>query len=738
MKARFRAWAAAGPLAVLKARGLLSKQNELLLYGDIGDWWEGLDAASVVADLEQISGDHITVRIHSRGGLITEGLGIYNALRNAGKPVHVYVDGVAASMATVIAMAASPGHLYTPDNALWMIHKPWAEASGNANDLRESADALDVLERSMIAAYTASGRLTEERIREILASGKDYYLTGAEAVEQGIADVLLPSVQKAVASLDLSRLAKPQGPHKALFDFYAVRAAQPRENREDRTMKHKLTKMRAALVAQGVAAADIDAALAKALAVDAAELDTLLGDAGTLTEAQAQAGLQALAALENRPRHGADVSPSASGGVVDARAAVQEALAAERRRVADISALAATHGLPDEMRHRMIDHGISLNQARAEVLDYLAKLDHSHQPRPGVRLIDGSGEAFRESMASAMLHRMQPGRFQLPAEAREFRAMSLLDLAAACLERAGVSTRGMSRRELAANAMMTDSDFPDVVADVANKVLLAAYQAQPRTFLPIGTRATLSDFKEKHAVEIGGGSELKKVSQAGEYEHGTASQGKRSYRLETYGRIFSFNRKLLVNDDIGALNQFMTNIGALAARLESQVVWGLVKDGAIFSTGNKNLVTSGGAVGDAQLSAMRKLLRQMKGLDGEPINVQGRYLVVNSERETEAQKALAAVLAVETQDVNVFANSLSLIVEPLLDDVTNNPWYIFADPALVPTLEYAYLDGEEGPYIETRTGFEVDGIQIKVRHDFGAGWVSHRGAVKNSGLTQQG
>lgn len=489
----------------------------------------------------------------------------------------------------------------------------------------------------------------------------------------------------------------------------------------------KLLALMAALTTQGIAQADMAKALATAFGVKEEEVEALLAAETPPDDKQVQAGIDALNSLKQSrpaPQPHSDPQP---------RTDPQAAIAAERRRVADINALARRHGLPDDERDEMIAQGISLEQARAQALDFLAASDRNRQPSPGVRLIDTSGPAFREGMVNAMLNRMQPGNFALNDAAKEFRGLNLIDMAAECLERAGVSTRGMTKKDIAAKAMHTTSDFPSVVADVANKVLLAAYQAQPRTFLPLARQATLTDFKAKHAIEIGGGSDLKEVLESGEFEHGTVSESKRSYKLTTYGRIFAFTRQLLINDDIGAMDQFLTNIGALAARKESSVVWGLVKDGAIYSSGNKNIISAGAGVTDAELAKMRKLMRQMKGLDGEPINVTGKFLVVNSERETEAQKTLTAVLATATSDVNVFANSLQLIVEPLLDDVANNPWYIFADPALVPTLEYAYLEGESGPYIETRNGFEVDGIQIKVRHDFGAGWVSHRGSVKNAG-----
>src|SRR5690606_18579509 len=182
------------------------------------------------------------------------------------------------------------------------------------------------------------------------------------------------------------------------------------------------------------------------------------------------------------------------------------AIAAERRRVADITALATQHGLPDEQRNRLINDGSTLETARAAALDFLATADRSRQPAPGGRITFAEGSTFREAMGSALLHRAAPSRFELAEDAGEFRGLTLLEMAAACLQNAGVNTRGMSRRELAGMAMQTTSDFPHVVADVANQILLAAYQAQPRTFLPIATQVTLSNFKAKHSVEIGGGS----------------------------------------------------------------------------------------------------------------------------------------------------------------------------------------------------------------------------------------
>ena len=123
-------------------------------------------------------------------------------------------------------------------------------------------------------------------------------------------------------------------------------------------------------------------------------------------------------------------------------------------------------------------------------------------------------------------------------------------------------------------------------------------------------------------------------------------------------------------------------------------------------------------------------MRKQVGLTGELISVSPKFLVVAPDLETSAEQLLATIAAAKTQDVNTFSGKLTLIVEPALSGLT---WYVTAAPAEIDGLEYAYLEGHEGPAIETEAGFRIDGIEIKVRLDYGAGFVEHRGWYKNVG-----
>lgn len=191
----------------------ISSAGELLLYGEIGSWWDDMDALGVVRQLEQMNKDQITVRIHSGGGLILEGLAIYNRLKESKAFVTVYIDGLAASMASVVAMAGDK--VVMPENAWLMVHKPWVGTSGNSEELRKMADTLDGFEASLISIYTNKTGKTTEEISALLAS--ETWINAADALAFGFIDEISTSV-KAAASIDLSAFtnipaelsAKPQ------------------------------------------------------------------------------------------------------------------------------------------------------------------------------------------------------------------------------------------------------------------------------------------------------------------------------------------------------------------------------------------------------------------------------------------------------------------------------------------------------------------------------------------------
>lgn len=150
------------------------------------------DALKQLGDIKELN-----LHINSPGGSVFQGIAIYNMLQESKAKVNVYVDGVAASIASVIAMAGDS--IFMPSNSMMMIHNPYTYAVGNANELRKTADFLDKLTDASKQAYLdkAGNKLTSDKIQQIMDD--ETWLSAQEAVDLGLADEVLAPVQVAAS-----------------------------------------------------------------------------------------------------------------------------------------------------------------------------------------------------------------------------------------------------------------------------------------------------------------------------------------------------------------------------------------------------------------------------------------------------------------------------------------------------------------------------------------------------------
>lgn len=451
--------------------------------------------------------------------------------------------------------------------------------------------------------------------------------------------------------------------------------------------------------------------------------------------------------VEGRAAVPAPAAPAApQAPAVDAEAVRAE----ERSRVTTITSLCARHGLEDAFRDDLVARGVTLEQARAAILDKIADADplngRTSEPAPAMARDERAGVQYRDAMANALLHRSNAPGVELSDAGREFRGMSLMELARHSLERSGVSTRGMGRMELAAAALgqraagyHTTGDFPLVLANIGNITLREAYRQTPRTFTGWARRATLSDFRPTTRVQISNAPQLEKVPEGAEFKYGTFGEASTQYALATYGKIIALSRQMLINDDLGAFTRVANSFGARAAQLEGDLVYAILlqnpnmSDGtALFHANHGNLGTSAVIDEDSMIEAYEAYAAQTD-IDGTSIDVMPQFIIVPpGQRAVEARKLLTATTPVSTDDVNTFAGRLTVVEERRLMG-SPAPWFLAASPALIDTVEYAYLDGQDGVFTETRNGFEVDGVEIKARLDFAASAIDWRGLFKNAG-----
>lgn len=177
-----------GVASLLRVQALANSEAELLIYGPIGeDWWsESVTAKQVVEQLGATIATTIRVRINSEGGSVQDGLAIHNALQRHPARIVVTVDGLAASIASLIAMAGD--EIVMPVNTLMMIHAPWAYAGGNADDLRQAVAMLETYERAMAESYAARSHQSIDAVLALLRDYRDHYYTASDAVAAGYAD----------------------------------------------------------------------------------------------------------------------------------------------------------------------------------------------------------------------------------------------------------------------------------------------------------------------------------------------------------------------------------------------------------------------------------------------------------------------------------------------------------------------------------------------------------------------
>ena len=416
----------------------------------------------------------------------------------------------------------------------------------------------------------------------------------------------------------------------------------------------------------------------------------------------------------------------------------------ELERLAVVDQLCRTLQLDGGFRRELVGAvGKSVDELRSMALAEAARVSDASAGRSalGVEDRDGGPRARRALMAEALTARFAGG--EVSDAARPYAAMRLRDMARECLERAGERTTLMTDAQIMQRAMHTTSDFPLILGDSIGRAVAQAYAAAPGGLKRAGRERQAADFRAMSVVRLGEAPSLEPVNESGEFHQGTVGEAAESFRMSTYGRIFAISRQALVNDDLSVFDSIRTSFVQASLEREAAALVALLTSGsgagptmsdtkALFHADHGNLAGTPTALGDTSLSVARLAMRLQKGLDGTtPIDAAPRWLVVPAALETAGEKLLTSIQATKTADANPFGGKLELIVDPRLDAISDKAWYLASDR--VEALLYAYLAGERGPMVEVEQGFEADGLKVKCRLDFGAGFTDWRGWYRNAG-----
>ncbi|MCK9494148.1 MAG: ATP-dependent Clp protease proteolytic subunit [Dehalococcoidia bacterium] len=696
-------------------RNQVLADGTIMLYGVIGDEWDGLSAAQIVSEIRGLGEvDELKVLINSLGGYVAEGLAIYHELAHHKSPVVVEVTGVAASMASVIAMAGST--IRMAKNGHWMIHDPWNVAVGNAEEMRRAAELLDRFGTSLVDIYVTRSGIDEATIREMMAkdNGEGTWLTADEAKELGFIDeVIAPVEASAFADLDVS----------------AVAAVPPVLTRLIREGKHM------------------------ARTADTKPKPT---PAATAEPEEPQP--------QNDPVPAPAPQARATDAEIDAR--VTARLAEERARAEEIRGIAARCGLSEAWAAKQIATTSTVDAVRAAALDEVVNRQSRGGPSPippGAvvdaderdKWVQGAAEWVLVKAGHARLIESHTKRRPEPGE---FRGFSLLDLARESLHRTGTSTRGMSSREIARAAIRaegnTRSDFPVLLENVLHKILQAAYDTAPDQWRAFCATGSVQDFRPHPRLRLGSLARLSQKLESGEFRQTHFPDAeKEAIQAGTYGNIVGLTREAIVNDDVDGFTRLTAMLGRAAARGIEIDVFALLAlntghgpvmsdSKTLFHADHNNLETS--VTGDpsvAGLEACRILMAQQKDPDGNDyLNLRPHVWVGPIGLGSAARVAVQAEFDFAAETTGTYGqfqkpNAVRDIVKLFVDTprLTGDPWYLFADPAIAPVIEVVFLQGQESPEIRTEEGFDYDGVRWRIVHDYGVGATDFRGAVRNDG-----
>lgn len=434
--------------------------------------------------------------------------------------------------------------------------------------------------------------------------------------------------------------------------------------------------------------------------------------------------------------------------------AATEAVRAERARIADLTPVAhAARALVapatvDALHQRAVSEGWAPEALRASLWD--AAVASGRPPSipaaPAAHTPSGDDIAsIVDAMGDAIVVRAMPGAFTPATQRfREFSSLRpsdmLVELAIARGERVSLRNRGA----IVERAFHTTSDFPLLLENAGNKMLMAGFQAAAPSYRNFFGQRAFNDFKAHKFLMAGDFPALAEVREGGEITAGTISEKRESITPKTYGRQVRVTRQMMVNDDLGAFTDFGAMIGRRVADYENALAYALVNtatgDGPTLSTGSAavfgtgatrlNKAATGAAISETTLDTGYAGIMAQTSLDGIKLNLQPRFLLTGTAYRGAALRYTTRIIPGAGANVGLYSDLV-----PISDaNVSGNHWYLFADPAAAPVYVYGYVNGQSAPQVRVHQYVPgTDGIAIEVVHDFAVGAVDHRGGWYNAG-----
>lgn len=400
---------------------------------------------------------------------------------------------------------------------------------------------------------------------------------------------------------------------------------------------------------------------------------------------------------------------------------------------------------------------ISVEAARSALMQ--AAAEHQRAATGGVaagsagRVVTEDRDRVRAGVPAAILAGLRRSRgeaeFADTEEGRRARTAaepyarhSLSELAAVAIGERDMPRTAAERIDLYSRAFHSTSDFPLLLSGALNSRLLENYQAATPVYRRIARQMTFSDFRAHDVLRPGDFPQLQGVTETGEIKQGTFGEKKETAYVRPYGVGFGLSRQLLVNDNLGAIDQVLGSQGQQVALFEEITFFAMknVSSGvgptlnedskAVFHADHNNYTSTGTAISTTSLGVGRALLRKQKNLSLQQMGLAPSILLVSPDKETEAEMALTAIIANDTAKANPFSGKLELVVGGQL---TGNAWELYADPRMGTNWTWGLLDGFQAPRLRIEEQFGQQGVKVQLEHDFGCAAQDFRFGYRNAG-----
>lgn len=452
------------------------------------------------------------------------------------------------------------------------------------------------------------------------------------------------------------------------------------------------------------------------------------------------------------------------------------AATAERDRLLGIQRRGAVLGCPQADIDEAIRAGTALDAFTATAVDKRSLtppvIDRTPPP---ISAGDDARDKTVRGMTAWLVQRS--GQSQLIAEATkvrpdvmtrlgtvdsdpgEFRGMTLVDMARRCLEAANIRTAGMDRQQMVGKALTmrevagagiaaTTGDFPNILENILYKVLLAQYMVTPDTWRMFCKVGSVTDFRVNKRYRMGTFGSLDALNEAGEFKNKSLPDAeKQSLTAATKGNIIGISRQAIINDDMSAFDTLATMFGRAAALSIEVDVYALLAlnaglgplmtDGLTLFHATHGNLTTGAALSAAAIDADRVAMASQKDPSGnEVLHLRPATLLLPVGLGGTARQINNSQYDFDTANKFQIANRVGGLFRDIIDTprITGTRRYLLADAGVAPTIEVAFVDGQQQPFMDVQQGWRVDGVEWKVREDYGVAAIDFRGAITNAGV----